>query len=243
MSLVPSIRVDCSQCKKAFWVKLKKGTIPSVIVACPNCEYAWDLGQHTSDTIVQRSYRWDELITQIGSFLTRTPKIPVTAPDESVEQFKEANTSSDSMEDWRPDLMELQVEPLEDEPEVIAYSGQEVSEELGVAPSEAARTEVPVRDLPEVVSDPEPDLEPAAEPEPKPESGPVAVVEDGALEDLEDEFEDMEFDEPTLKSFPQPSMPPPLGTSPPKLALPKLTPLSFQKTKAPTNGKEDDKPS
>jgi hypothetical protein len=233
MSLIPSIRVDCSQCKKAFWVKLKKGTIPSVIVACPNCAYAWDLGQHTSDTIVQRSYRWDELITQIGSFLTRTPKIPVTAPDESVEQFKEANTSSDSMEDWRPDLIELQVEPLEDEPEVIAYSGQEVSEELGVAPSEASKTEVPVRDLPEAVAEPEPN--------PEPESG--TVPEEEVFEDLEDEFEDMEIDEPTLKSFPQPSMPPPLGTSPPKLALPKLTPLSFQKTQAPTNGKEDDKSS
>lgn len=235
MSLVPSIRVDCPQCKKAFWVKLKKGTIPAVIVACPNCEYAWDLGQRSRDAIIQRSYKWDEFITKISSVFVPRIKVPVSEPDKSVEQFREANTSSDSMEDWRPDLMELQVEPLEEEPEVIAYSGQEVSEELGIVPIDAPKTKVPVRDL-------QPESEAMAVPKPEPDSGAVAVVE-GALEDLEDEFEDMDIEEPTLKSFPQPSMPPPLGTSPPKLALPKLTPLSFQKTKAPTDGNEDDKSS
>ncbi len=229
MSLVPSIRVDCPQCKKAFWVKLKKGTIPAVIVACPNCEYAWDLGQRSKDAIIQRSYKWDEFITKISSVFVPRAKIPVSLADESVEQFKEANTSSDSMEDWRPDLIELQVEPLELEPvelepveveEIIPYSGQEVSEELGLIPSEAA---APVAEAPVSVE---------AEVE---ETSKVAADE---FEDVMDAVDELDSPTQMLKPPPRPG----LGSGPPKLELPKMRPLSFQKSSTP-NGNEDDKSS
>lgn len=138
MSSIPSIRVACTQCKQSFWIKLKTGIIPQAVIACPNCEFAWDLAKLDRAAVVQRSYKVDEFFARLnGLFRPKTQP-----PEPSEEIFREAGSSQDSVEEPM-DLPEIAIEALSEISEVEPISSAEPAPaepvELGATSSESLR--------------------------------------------------------------------------------------------------------
>lgn len=138
MSSIPSIRVACTQCKQSFWIKLKTGIIPQAVIACPNCEFAWDLAKLDRAAVVQRSYKVDEFFARLnGLFRPKTQP-----PEPSEEIFREAGSSQDSVEEPM-ELPEIAIEALSEISEVEPISSAEPAPaelvELGATSSESLR--------------------------------------------------------------------------------------------------------
>lgn len=139
MSSIPSIRVDCTQCKQSFWIKLKTGIIPQAVIACPNCEFAWDLARLDRASVVQRSFKVDEFFARLNR-LFQPKSLP---PEPSEEIFREAGSSQDSVEEPM-DLPEIAIEPLSEISEIEPVLPSEIAEtddhnELGATSSESLR--------------------------------------------------------------------------------------------------------
>lgn len=139
MSSIPSIRVDCTQCKQSFWIKLKTGIIPQAVIACPNCEFAWDLAKLDRAAVVQRSFKVDEFFARLNRLFQ--PKSQPPEPSEEI--FREAGSSQDSVEEPF-DLPEIAIEALSEISEVEPLSPTETAEvdehnELGATSSESLR--------------------------------------------------------------------------------------------------------